>query len=320
MFGKNISPYFFTVLFLLVPLGINAQEAPSPITRSRDLQLSAEEYREIFLSFTPQERKRLLQDDIALKDFLTDFHAATVLANRARAMHLDQDPRVRAQIEVKTRSILANELRTRYLESLPMPDFQELAKEFYLAHREDLFSQPEAVKVAHILIKPDPCTRKQAGPKAAWAEAEEKAAAILEELKGGADFSELAKKYSEDPTAVQGGLINRWAKSGTFVPSFEKAAFALKAPGDLSEPVRTRYGFHIIKLIAHRPAQPMPFEQVKGRVLKTVRKNYVMEKAQEYLGPTYADPRYLDLEQARQLLRELDASSSMTSSTRTPSH
>ncbi len=115
---------------------------------------------------------------------------------------------------------------------------------FYAAYKDSLPPLKETVDISHILklVKPS-------------AEAEqsalEKAKVVLEELKNGADFSELAKKYSDDPaSALRGGdlgLINR----GDFVPEFETAAYKLK-DGELSDIVQTQFGFHIIQMIERR--------------------------------------------------------------------
>lgn len=85
------------------------------------------------------------------------------------------------------------------------------------------------VKASHILVKKR-------------SEAEK----ILEELKKGANFAELAKKYSECPSRKRGGDLG-WFGKGKMVPEFEKAAFSLKK-GDLSDIVKTQFGYHVIKV------------------------------------------------------------------------
>ncbi|MBF0288783.1 MAG: peptidyl-prolyl cis-trans isomerase [SAR324 cluster bacterium] len=77
------------------------------------------------------------------------------------------------------------------------------------------------------------------------AEAEKEAKRLLDELKKGKDFAELATKHSDGPSGKKGGYLGRFAQ-GTMTPAFEKAVFALK-PGTVSNLVETEYGFHIIK-------------------------------------------------------------------------
>ena len=105
----------------------------------------------------------------------------------------------------------------------------------------DRFRTPERVKVRHILIK------TAESPKDQIPKLEAKANDILKQLKGGADFAKLAKENSEDPgSAVKGGDLD-WIVRGQTVPAFEQAAFSLK-PNELSNIVKTEYGFHILQV------------------------------------------------------------------------
>src|SRR5262245_21189407 len=107
---------------------------------------------------------------------------------------------------------------------------------------------------------------------------EEEAKAIVEELKKGADFAELAKKKSKDPGAADGGDLGFFTKE-QMVPEFSTAAFALE-PGKISDPVKSQFGWHIIKVEEKRNRKAPDFEQVKSQI-----ETYVTRKAQaEYVG------------------------------------
>ena len=109
-------------------------------------------------------------------------------------------------------------------------------------------------------------------------ETEDEAKAIVAELKKGADFAELAKKKSKDPGASDGGDLGFFTKD-QMVPEFSAAAFALE-PGKISDPVKSQFGWHIIKVEEKRNRKPPDFEQVKGQI-----ETYVTRKAQaEYVG------------------------------------
>ena len=89
---------------------------------------------------------------------------------------------------------------------------------------------------------------------------------LLAEARGGADFEDLAKKNSTDPTAQTGGGDLGFFKQNDMLPEFSAAAFALQ-PGQLSPaPVQTRFGWHVIKLEERRTAPPAPFEQVRDEI------------------------------------------------------
>lgn len=117
-------------------------------------------------------------------------------------------------------------------------------EEFFNKFKDSLGVIPEKVKIAHIYRSP-----------ATSSESKEKtrkfAQAILDSIKSGADFAEMAKKYSEDPGSAQAGGDLGFVKKGVFYPEFEAAAFALKA-GEISDVIESPVGFHIIQLLEKR--------------------------------------------------------------------
>lgn len=95
--------------------------------------------------------------------------------------------------------------------------------------------------------------------------------AIYTQLQNGADFAELAKQKSNDkPTAVKGGEMP-WFSQGRIIPEFSNPAFAIKNIGDITEPVETKFGYHIIKKIDHRPVPP--FEEEKANIENKIKKD-----------------------------------------------
>jgi peptidyl-prolyl cis-trans isomerase SurA len=117
-------------------------------------------------------------------------------------------------------------------------------RNFYETYKDSIPEIPEQVTLSHIFMVPKPSSM-------ARAEAYAEAKALLDSLKHGADFAELAKKYSQDPGSASSGGDLGWAKRGQFVPEFEQAVYALK-PGEISGIVETQFGFHIIQLIDRR--------------------------------------------------------------------
>jgi peptidyl-prolyl cis-trans isomerase C len=104
-------------------------------------------------------------------------------------------------------------------------------------------------------------------------ETEDEAKAIAEELKKGADFADLAKKKSKDPGASDGGDLGFFTKE-QMVPEFSVVAFALE-PGKISDPVKSQFGWHVIKVEEKRSRKAPEFDQVKGQI-----ETYVTRKAQ----------------------------------------
>ncbi|MEJ2327849.1 MAG: peptidylprolyl isomerase [Chromatiaceae bacterium] len=130
----------------------------------------------------------------------------------------------------------------------------------------DRFTQPERRNVRHILITVDP------NADAAKAEAAKaRIIAIRKRIESGADFAEVAKEVSEDPgSAAQGGDLG-FIEKGLMDPAFDQAAFALKQ-GQLSEPVRTRFGYHLIEVTKIDPVKVKPFAEVKDQLLAQAKK------------------------------------------------
>jgi peptidyl-prolyl cis-trans isomerase C len=116
--------------------------------------------------------------------------------------------------------------------------------------------QEEEVRARHILV-----------------ETEDEANEIVSALKNGADFAELAKQKSKDPGASEGGDLGYFTKD-QMVPEFSEVAFKM-SPGQLSNPIKTQFGWHVIRLEDKRIRQAPPFEEVKGQI-----ENYVVRKAQ----------------------------------------
>jgi peptidyl-prolyl cis-trans isomerase C len=121
--------------------------------------------------------------------------------------------------------------------------------------KPERFTTPEEVRASHILI---PVAKDGSDD----AEAKAKAEALLAELRNGADFEKLAKENSSDKgSAARGGDLGFFPR-GKMVPEFDKAVFELKKIGDLAGPVKTTFGYHILKLTDRKPASTKTFEEV----------------------------------------------------------
>jgi len=148
----------------------------------------------------------------------------------------------------------------------------------YYDENIQMFSEPERVHTRHILVMPD---KDANDPNMAKAAAKAKIEDILKKLKGGADFNDTAKQNSQCPSAKEGGDLGSQPK-GTFVPEFEKAAYALK-PGQTSDVVETQFGYHIIKLIDHNDASTTSVEQAKDKIVEALTDKQKGDIAMSYI-------------------------------------
>lgn len=172
---------------------------------------------------------------------LVDQKALLLLAQK---QGLDKDPEVRQQMTRAADAALQNALLSRAIG--PMVTEQKV-KERY---DSTIAKKPgeEEVHARHILVN-----------------SEDQAKTIITQLKSGADFAKLAKQYSKDPGAADGGDLG-WFKKGDMVPAFAEAAFALQ-PGQITQaPVHTQYGWHVIQVEGRRQAPPPSFKEASAQL------------------------------------------------------
>jgi len=155
---------------------------------------------------------------------------------------------------------------------------QEDLQVYYDQHRDE-YRVPDQVKVRHILIKTPLPAPGQKEDEKAIAEARAKAEDILKQVKAGGDFAKLAEKDSDDPgTAKAGGELG-WIGRGRTVPEFEKVAFSLPK-GQISDLVKSSYGFHIIQVEDKQDAHLKSLAEMKNEISEKVKQQKV-ERATE---------------------------------------
>ncbi len=143
--------------------------------------------------------------------------------------------------------------------------------ERYYQQNSSRYETGDQVAASHILFKTGPDADEEAVRK--------KAEAVLAQAKAGADFAELARKHSEDNSAENGGDLGLFGR-GQMVPEFEAAAFALQE-GQVSDLVRSNYGFHIIKLNGRQAAFVRPLDSVRDEIRSAITQEKAREKMDE---------------------------------------
>jgi peptidyl-prolyl cis-trans isomerase C len=159
--------------------------------------------------------------------------------------------------------------------TLPGPSDAD-AKAFYDKNPTQ-FKQPEQVRASHILVRVD-ANADAAAKKKARGEID----TVLKQVKAGGDFAKLAQQHSQDGSAAQGGDLGYFNK-GQMVPEFDKVAFELK-PNQISDIVTTQFGYHIIKVIDHKPERTVPFEEAQGQI-----KSYLSVQKKQERQQTFID-------------------------------
>lgn len=154
----------------------------------------------------------------------------------------------------------------------------------YYESNPDEFNEPKTVQARHILLS----LEEDSAPELVE-EKRKKAEEIMTAARAGEDFAELAKTHSEGPSAERGGDLGTFTKDRMVAP-FAEAAFSME-PGEISEPVRTRFGWHVIKVEAVNEAKTTSLDEARESIVDTLKnrkaKNLAMEAAEEFVGQIY---------------------------------
>jgi peptidyl-prolyl cis-trans isomerase C len=244
----------------------------SQITRLRTEVVEGMVRRELLIQ---ESMKKVKIDETEIKDALKklkeQYPSETDFTNALSEMKISPAA-LRAQME-KTLAV-RKMIDTQFGSRVAVTDSEIWA---YYDRNRDSFRQPEQVRASHILIKTDP--EWDAKKKA---EARKKIEDILAKLKQKQDFESLARANSEDPSASKGGDLG-YIRTGQIAKPIEEALFSLK-PGEISDIVETRLGYHIIKATDRKPEMTIPFESLKDRVRTLLKQEKGQQEANSYIG------------------------------------
>lgn len=236
----------------LLFLNCGALAADSALIQGNGVAVNPVDIQAEALRIPLEERKATLSKPENIHQAANNLFIRRSLALQAQLEGLDKDPVTAAALQIARERVLSD-AKLAKIDSVSKPAdsaIESYAQNLYKADPKQ-FDRPEQVSVRHILISKD------------TEGAEAKANKILAELKGGADFGELAKRQSQDAgSAARGGELGYFAK-GVTVPEFERAAFSLQKKGDLSGVVKTDFGYHILKLEDRRAAGRVPYEEAR---------------------------------------------------------
>ena len=207
-------------------------------------------------------RSRQLMNEEGRARFVENYILHELLFQEGTSRKLDQDPEILHQVEDMNRRLVVQKL-VKQLQEVPPVSDEEIAT--YYKENEARYSTT-TLRARHILVRD-----------------EEVADELREKLDAEPDgFEDLAKENSVDTASARKGGDLGFFGHGRMVPEFEAAAFSLREPGDLSDVVKTQYGFHIIKLEERREGQGKPLEQVREQIRASLRREAVQERTQDY--------------------------------------
>ncbi|MDD4726064.1 MAG: peptidylprolyl isomerase [Tissierellia bacterium] len=205
---------------------------------------------------SPEGIKRVINEMVNQELFYLD----------AVKLNLENDEEFKKILEITKENLLKDYAITKLISGVSATD-EELQD--YYNKNINSFNSQETVTASHILVESDENSKE-----------------ILAELEEGLSFEDAAKKYSTCPSKESGGALGEFTK-GQMVKEFEDAAFSMKV-GEISDPVKTQFGYHIIKLTGKNPAKISSFnevkEQVNDRVVKTKQQDLYLNKVKELMN------------------------------------
>lgn len=208
------------------------------------------------------QRSRATMDADGRKRFVENYVLNDLLYAEGLRQGLGSDPDIDRQVNDLRRRLVVQRV-VRKLQDMP-PVSDEQVKAYYDANA-DRYSTT-TIKARHILVKDE-------------AKANELQAQVKQNPE---QFGDLAKANSVDTASARKGGDLGFFGRGRMVPEFETAAFALKSPGEISEIVKTPYGYHIIQLEERRDGEQKPFDQVKEQIRATLRNESMQAKTKEF--------------------------------------
>lgn len=277
-----------------VSVAFGSDADSKPLVKHKGVSISTSDLDKELGLLTPEKREKIIADDNNLQSTLTGLYFRKRMSQLAESQGMLADPEVRAALQQARETTLAKLVTDRYLEDIDYPSFEEEARSYYEEHIDE-FTPPEKIRAGHIFLQ---------APKAEDKERRRsEAEAILNQLREGASFAELAKEHSEDSSKHMGGDLGYFTRE-RMAPEFNEVAFAMKEKGAISDVVETRFGLHIIRLVDRQDPDPKPFDEVAGKIKDRLRAEYRREKFSAWLKQE-VPPEVVGLSEAQ--LQQLQA-------------
>jgi len=242
----------FTILIFIIPLlfvfaacAKKGEEKGPSLAKVGNVKITQADL-EREMKNLPEFARKIFGGSGGKERFLDELIKKELLYQEALKKGLDKDAEYLKRVEDFKKITLISKLLEKEMETRAKVSEQDV-KDYYEKNRGN-FASVRQIRASHILVK-----------------TEEEARKILERLKKGEDFAKIAKKSSVDPGSAKNGGDLGFFSSGQMVPEFEATAVRLK-PGEISEPVKTKFGYHIIKVTDKKMGKPLEFEKVKDFV------------------------------------------------------
>lgn len=246
-----------------------------------DAVLTQAEVDAAFSKIDEDYRLSFIRDGARVDKLVKSLMKVKVVALDAKASEYHLDPLIRDRMIQAANQELADAWIEKIADNAPEADYEAMAYEDYLANPEK-YRTEKRIDVSHILIATE--NRSDADAKAL-------AETVREQVLDAPDeFERLVEEYSDDPGKVRNKGLYTQVRRGQMVKPFENAAFALENPGDISDLVKTEYGYHIIRLEKRRDGRQRSFDEVREEAVASAEQRHRAEYQQRYMSEILSEP------------------------------
>ncbi|MCX7856550.1 MAG: peptidyl-prolyl cis-trans isomerase [Deltaproteobacteria bacterium] len=250
---------FFALLVILIIFGCGKKKDSKIVAEIDGEKITVQEFNKE-LDKIPMELKMLVATQVGKKNYLERLIMKKLLLKEAKKENIEEEKEFKDRLsDIKDQLLIEMLLKKKLVTDVKIDETE--IKKYYEQHKDE-FKKPQEINTRHILLR-----------------TEEEARQVQEKLAKGEDFIELAKKYSIDPSAKNTGGEIGFHPKGALVPEYEEEAFKLKRVGQVSGIVKSRFGYHIIRLEGVKPASYASFEEVK----EIIRQKLIQERQGQLL-------------------------------------
>ncbi len=252
----------YLAIFLLSLLTVSHAQAQAVLVGDGDIQVTQEDVERYIIENIPlAKREAVLARDGMFKEMAESIYIMRSLAAEAEARPGFDRTQAAWAAKMKYQRRVVAEYRLDYVRrTLKDVSWDAAAREAYIVEPER-YTTKETIRVSHILISTE-------------ARSDEEAMQLASELRAriiaGEDFSVLAIEFTDDASGKQNGGDLGFFARGRMVKPFEDVAFAMQKEGEVAEIVKTPFGYHIIRFKERKPAMPIPFEDVKEKIIDEI--------------------------------------------------
>jgi peptidyl-prolyl cis-trans isomerase C len=267
------SPLAYVLPALFASQLLSAGAMPKEVACRGDVCVSLADVTSRFEGFPPAVRQQLLDSPDQMEQLLDDMLLRRQLVGMAGDMELESEEVVRLRLRAARERILADEALERAINK-ERPNFDLLAREQYLLNPSEHQVNAHRV-VQHILVG-----FEKRSPEEALAFAEE----LRKQALAGSDFEGLVREHSDDPSRAENSGKFEVSPTSLLVPEFLKAAQQLEKINDISAPVRTEFGYHLIKYLSEEPGRKLSIEEAAPRIAARLETEWLSARRESILA------------------------------------